>query len=113
MLLGPVTVLFGIVIALVVPASPATAWFLSPEERILALERIRKNKTGTAATKVKPDQIWEALKDPRMYMAAISVFCASVPNGGISSFGATIIKGFGFTTKQTTLLGVSRVRVSN
>ncbi|RXK42008.1 hypothetical protein M231_00729 [Tremella mesenterica] len=106
-LLGPVTVLFGIYILIMLPESPATAWFLTPEERLIALERIRSNKTGTHATEYKPSQVWEAAKDPRIYLAAISVFCASVQNGGVSSFGATIIKGFGFTTKQTTLLGMS------
>lgn len=106
-LMGPVTVVAGLYIAFAMPSSPATAWFLTPEERLIALERIRRNKTGTHVTVYKPSQLWEAIKDPRMYLAAISVFCASVQNGGVSSFGATIIAGFGFTTKETTLLGMT------
>jgi hypothetical protein len=106
-LMGPVTVVAGLYIAFAMPSSPATAWFLTPEERLIALERIRRNKTGTHVTVYKPSQLLEAIKDPRMYLAAISVFCASVQNGGVSSFGATIIAGFGFTTKETTLLGMT------
>ncbi|WWD01726.1 hypothetical protein V866_008672 [Kwoniella sp. B9012] len=106
-LLGPVTFAFGIYIAIVIPTSPATAWFLSPQERLIALERIRHNKTGTATTKFKMNQVYQAFKDPRIYLAALSVLCASIPNGGISSFGATIIAGFGFDTKETTLVGMS------
>ncbi|WWC69761.1 uncharacterized protein I206_103704 [Kwoniella pini CBS 10737] len=87
--------------------SPSTAWFLTPQERLIALERIRHNKTGTATTHFKWNQVYQAFTDPRIYLAAISVLCASIPNGGISSFGATIIAGFGFGTKETTLLGMS------
>ncbi|WVQ79791.1 hypothetical protein IAT38_001891 [Cryptococcus sp. DSM 104549] len=106
-LLGPVTLVFGIVLIILIPSNPASAWWLTPEERVLALERIRKNKTGTAATEYKISQFWEAWRDPRIYLCAVSVFAASVPNGSISTFGATIIAGFGYDTKQTTLLGMS------
>ncbi|KAK8861778.1 hypothetical protein IAR55_002601 [Kwoniella newhampshirensis] len=106
-LLGPVTGVFGLVLFVLIPSSPASAWWLTPEERLLALERIRQNKTGTAASEYKMSQFWEAWRDPRIYLCAISVFGASVPNGSISSFGATIIADFGYTTKQTTLLGMS------
>ncbi|WVW83469.1 hypothetical protein I302_105490 [Kwoniella bestiolae CBS 10118] len=106
-LLGPVTFAFGVYIAIVIPTSPATAWFLSPQERLIALERIRSNKTGTATTHFKKGQVIQAFRDPRIYLAALSVLCASIPNGGISSFGATIIAGFGFDTKETTLVGMS------
>ena len=104
--LGPITVVFGLYIACVMPANPATAWFLTSEERLIALERIRRNKTGTTNNQFKIAHVKEAIKDPRLYIAAVSVFCASVQNGGVSSFGATIIAGFGFDTKQTTLLGM-------
>ncbi|KAK4688138.1 MFS transporter, ACS family, allantoate permease, partial [Tremellales sp. Uapishka_1] len=105
--LGPITAIFGIVLAFVIPNSPATAWFLTSEEKVLAVERIRSNKTGTVATEYKTSQVWEAFKDPRIYLATLSVFAASVPNGGISSFGATIIKDLGYATRETTLLGMS------
>lgn len=74
---------------------------------LFSIERIRANKTGISAHGIKCTQVTEALRDPRFYLCSFAVFSASVPNGGISSFGATIVQGFGFTTKQTTLLGMS------
>jgi len=105
--MGPITVVWGLFIAWHLPSSPATARWLTDEQRLMAIERIRANKTGTAAQGIKWNQFWEAGRDPRLYLCALAVFSASVPNGGISSFGATLVEGFGFTTKQTTLLGMS------
>ncbi|WVQ79793.1 hypothetical protein IAT38_001893 [Cryptococcus sp. DSM 104549] len=76
-LLGPVTFVFGIALIILIPST------------------------------YKISQFWEAWRDPRIYLCAVSVFAASVPNGSISTFGATIIAGFGYDTKQTTLLGMS------
>ena len=78
-----VTVLFGLYILIMIPSSPAEASFLSEEERVMALERIRSNKTGTAAEGIKTYQYFEALRDPRFYLCSLVVFSASVPNGGI------------------------------
>lgn len=61
----------------------------------MAIERIRANKTGTAPTGIKWYQVREAFRDPRFYLVAVALLSGSVPNGGITSFGATIIKGFG------------------
>ena len=105
--MGPITVVWGLFIAWHLPSSPATARWLTQEQRLMAIERIRANKTGTAAQGIKWHQVREAGRDPRLYLCALAVFSASVPNGGISSFGATIVAGFGFRTKQTTLLGMS------
>ncbi len=55
LLAGPLTVIFGVICS-AVPNSAVTAWFLSPEERIV--ERIQ---TGVRCEKLKPFQIGEAV----------------------------------------------------
>ncbi|KAL8280703.1 hypothetical protein RQP46_007026 [Phenoliferia psychrophenolica] len=106
-LLGPITVLLGIYILIAIPSSPAEATFLSPEDRVNALNRIRANGTGTRAEGIKTYQIWEALRDPRCWLAGCVIFTGSVPNGAVSSFGTVIVQGFGYSTRQTTLLGMT------
>ena len=124
--LGPLTVVYGecgnrltaaywcpfsgILILFVMPNSPKTAWFLSPEKRGLALDRVRENMSGTAVPKWQHYQVVEALKDIRLYLIGLTTFAASVPTGGITSFGAVIVKGFGYEVKTTTLIGVSQSR---
>jgi MFS family permease len=46
-LLGTITILWGIAFLLIVPDNPVTAHWLSPPEKIVALQRVIENKTGT------------------------------------------------------------------
>lgn len=45
-ILGVVTVAYGVFLAFVVPDSPATAWFMTAAERKIALHRTVENRTG-------------------------------------------------------------------
>lgn len=85
---------------------PVTASFLTLRQRQMAVERLQENQTGVENKHVKMYQAVEALLDPKTYIFAIFACVASVPNGGISNFGTLIIKGFGFSTLNTTLLQI-------
>ncbi len=41
---------------------------------------------------MKWDQMWEAVKDPRIYLFFFGVLTANIANGGVSNFGSEIIK---------------------
>jgi MFS family permease len=49
---GAVTILVGFLIFAALPNTPATAWFLSPEEKKIALLRVAENQTGLESHKV-------------------------------------------------------------
>ncbi|TYJ58266.1 hypothetical protein B9479_001092 [Cryptococcus floricola] len=87
------------------PNSPTTAKFLrGGNDRLIAIDRLKDNRTGTKASKFKWDQFWETYKDPKTYMwFAMWLLCA-IPSGGIGAFGGLITKGFGFDTFTTILL---------
>jgi ACS family allantoate permease-like MFS transporter len=53
---GAITFATAISYLLWFPDSPATAWFLTPEERIMAIERIKVNQTGVENKVWKRDQ---------------------------------------------------------
>ncbi|KAF5352780.1 hypothetical protein D9756_006042 [Leucocoprinus leucothites] len=80
------------------------ASFLTQEERIAALERVRDDQGGTENKVLKKHQIKEAMTDIRTWLIILTTFLTSVPNGGISNFSNLIIKSFGYTTKQTLIL---------
>lgn len=46
LLLGSVTMALGVILLIFLPDSPLNARFLSKEERLLAVERIRSNQSG-------------------------------------------------------------------
>ena len=62
-----------------------TAWFLNNEERSMAVERVRENKTGIKNDKWKTCQIVEALTDPKAWLLVSIQMCCNIPNGGITS----------------------------
>lgn len=111
LIFGLVTVAVGICVVIFLPDNPMTSR-LSHEEKIWAIERLRENKTGIENKRFKMDQFLEVFKDPQTYLIIIIVTASNVPNGAVSSFSALIIKGFGFTTKQTELLSIPGGAVS-
>src|SRR3954467_11993145 len=62
LLAGALTFIFGLW-CFVVPSSPVSAWFLSQEERIVAVERLRRGQTGVRCEKLKRSQVIESLLD--------------------------------------------------
>ncbi|WVQ83847.1 hypothetical protein IAT38_005991 [Cryptococcus sp. DSM 104549] len=103
----------GISLALVplvwfmMPNSPTTARFLKKgNDRLIAIDRLKENNTGTKSSKFKWNQFWETYRDPKTYMWAAMWFCAACPSGGIGAFGGLITKGFGFDTFTTILMQI-------
>lgn len=54
------------------PDSPLHAKFLTKEERIAAIERIRDDQGGTENKRLKKDQLIEAVLDVRTWLIILS-----------------------------------------
>lgn len=74
-LAGALTFLFGLWCC-TMPNSPVSAWFLTLEERVVAVERLRKGQTGVRCQQIKWDQIKESLLDIKIYLVAIMMAAA-------------------------------------
>ncbi|KAH8668911.1 permease of the major facilitator superfamily [Xylariales sp. PMI_506] len=105
-LYGALTFITGIVLWLFLAASPTEATWLTEEEKVIALERVRENKTGTEVWSFNWAQLKESFRDVRFYMIFFMLVSTGLPNGGVTVFGPTIISGFGFNTNQSTLLNM-------
>ena len=103
---GLITVTVGIMVVLVLPDNPMSARFLTREEKVWAIERLRENQTGIENKHFKWEQAIECFVDPQTYLLGLITILSNIPNGAVSSFQATIIKGFGYTSKQTALLSI-------
>ncbi|KAJ3966735.1 MFS general substrate transporter [Lentinula raphanica] len=86
------------------PDSPTNAWFLTPKERALAVQRIKSNQTGVENKHFKKEQMIEAFLEPKTWLFFIFSIVDNIPNS-LTNQGTIIISSFGFTTLQTTLLG--------
>lgn len=72
---GSLTFLFG-VCCIFVPDSPADAWFLTPTERLVAVERLRAGQTGVRNHKIKMEQVREAALDVKVWLVALTMAAA-------------------------------------
>ena len=104
--MGAVTIVWGFVL-LLLPSSPITAPFLTPRERIVAIERLRAGQQGIECKTLKAYQIWEGLRDVKLYVFAISMGATYVINGGLTSgFGPLLVSEFGYSNLQSSLLQI-------
>ena len=72
-------------------SNPSSANFLTAEEKVIALERVRFGKAGAESWGFNKAQLIEALKDVRLYLFFLVMVCTGLPNGGVGAFGPTII----------------------
>ncbi|KAI0647523.1 MFS general substrate transporter [Trametes meyenii] len=101
---GIITFVVAILFWFFFPDSPATAWFLTPEERIIAVERIKVNQAGVENKHFKLEQFIECLQDPKTWLFFFFAAISNVTNS-LSNQRQLIVAGFGFNSLQTTLLG--------
>ncbi|MCO5565229.1 hypothetical protein L7F22_018902 [Adiantum nelumboides] len=105
---GILTVIVGVIVTLFMPNNPMAASFLNEREKRIALERVRDNASGTAQRHFKWSQVKEAVFELRIWLVLAFVILTSIPNGGLSSFSSKILKGFGYSTRQTLLIGMPK-----
>ena len=103
-LTGLITVATAVLYWFWFPDSPTTAWFLTPEERVKAVLRIRENQTGVENKTFKKGQAIEALTDPKTWLFALFTAVSAVPNSLLNQT-SIIVTSFGWTPLQTTLIG--------
>lgn len=105
---GLLTCVVGLATFFLLPDSPMSmkSGRLTRVEKVWAVQRLRKNHTGIENKRFKREQVVECFVDPQTWLLVLIVTASSVPNGAVSSFQATVIKGFGYDSKTTALLSI-------
>lgn len=75
LLAGSLTFLFGM-FCFAVPNSPVNAWFLTAEERVAAVERLRHGQTGVRCPQFKLAQVRESLLDIKVWLIFVMMTTA-------------------------------------
>lgn len=96
--------LYGVLVWLFFPDNPASAHFLTKEERAQSILRIASNHSGIEQKRFKKGQFIEALRDPKTWLFFLHAWSQEMANGLTNQY-SLIIKSFGFSTLNTTLLG--------
>ncbi|KAL2880386.1 hypothetical protein SGCOL_004103 [Colletotrichum sp. CLE4] len=106
LVVGAFCAFWAIVLVLCLPNSPRTIWGFNHEEKLIMIARMRRNQTGIEQRRINWGQIKEAYMDYKTWLFTLLGFVSNVPNGGISNFSTLVIKGLGFGTLETALLGI-------
>jgi len=105
-LMGCLTVIIGILTFWIMPDNPMEPKWLSPKEKVAILKHISVNQTGVENRKVRMAEIWEALRDPQVWLIWLIIFLLATNAGVTVGYSATLIKNWGYTSKQATLLNM-------
>ena len=72
------------------------AKFLTHDERIYAVERLRSNQTGIENKKFKLKQALASIADPQIWLLFLITSISNIPNAATGSFGSIIIEKYIF-----------------
>ncbi|CAO3621159.1 unnamed protein product [Mucor hiemalis] len=103
---GALTVLFGIITFFFLPDSPDSFMFrLTEEEKRIVEERTTDNAV-VRVYEIKYHHIYEALREPRLWLICFSTLFNNLHTGGLVVFSTLIVNSLGFTAKDSILLQI-------
>ncbi|CAL5873860.1 uncharacterized protein PFLUO_LOCUS8143 [Penicillium psychrofluorescens] len=102
--IGALTLLWAIILVLWMPDGPHNGKMFSEYERIVAVWRIRNNRTGVQNSTFLSHQLKEASIDPKSYILLLMAAAYGILNGCVTNFASELIEGFGFSGLQANLL---------
>ncbi|KAL9526752.1 Thiamine pathway transporter [Sphaerulina musiva] len=104
LVLGLLSWIVGVLSFWKLPDSPMTATFLNDAEKVALIHHVSVNQTGITSKKFQPNQLRDLFLDPQVYLIFFLTLLVSTGSGILTVYATTIIKGFGFTSKEAALL---------
>ncbi|KAK8155854.1 major facilitator superfamily domain-containing protein [Phyllosticta citrichinensis] len=86
------------------PDSPSTAQFLTHKEKVVAINHIATNMNGVKNAHFQTKQSLEALTDVKIWCLTLIGLACGIINGGVSNFSSALLKGFGLSVLNATLM---------
>ncbi|KAK3671771.1 hypothetical protein LTR78_008316 [Recurvomyces mirabilis] len=105
--LGLLTLVLATLIWFLVPDSPMSARFLNDQEKVSLLEHVKINQTGVENRRnFSWAEVREAFTDFQLWCQWLIMLLEGGGGGVITTYSATLIKGFGYTPKESALLNM-------
>lgn len=104
---GLLTIVVGLATYWWAHDSPGEARYLSTEDRLKAVDRLKANQQGIVSHKFNWSQVFEAWSEPKYYFYMIMVICVNAGASVSSVFGSIILEDLaGFNANQSILLNM-------
>ncbi|KAL6232409.1 hypothetical protein BDW75DRAFT_247193 [Aspergillus navahoensis] len=105
LVIGIANIAVSLLVLAVLPVSPETASFLSADAKSRISHRIRSVTAGGLGTKTfHAPSVFTTLTDAQTWLLCLLTILVTIPSGLIMAFSSTLIKGFGYTSKESALL---------
>jgi len=111
---GSLTILIAILAWFWLPAGPGSAWFLSHEEKVFAVQRIIKDNSawtshdfgrdGVERERLTRRDARETTRDWKLWFLLFFNICASVPSQAFSVFMPMVVQGLGYSSLDANLV---------
>ncbi|CAG8948783.1 hypothetical protein HYFRA_00001905 [Hymenoscyphus fraxineus] len=98
LIFGAITIAWGVISFIFLPDSPSTSSFLTPRERVVAVERVASNKQGIKNRTFKAYQAVQMMKDPKAWILFVMAVSSQIPTAAVTSFASINITSFGYST---------------
>ncbi|KAL3460879.1 major facilitator superfamily domain-containing protein [Aspergillus heterothallicus] len=99
---GGLTIFVGVLFFFFMPAGPGSAWFLTPDERKIAVQRLQAETEGGDQTNFSVPQLKEAVRDIRAYISFLFGVLITLP-APVIAFATLIIRYLGYSNFDTML----------
>lgn len=103
---GLLTVFTAPIVYWKLDSSVASARFLTPHERLQAVERLRANQTGIGSTNFELSHLQEVVLEPKTYLWIAMALLLNVGASVTNTFGPLILSDLGFDKYITSLLNI-------
>lgn len=104
---GVPSCLLAILVYLFLPSFPETSSWLSPDDRALAIRRMKQESSKSLAhDKITWDGAKSTLKDGRLYLHYLLSMISYIPPLSLALFVPTIINGLGYQGRDAQLFAV-------
>lgn len=101
---------FNICVACIVlaflPDTVDSAKFLSSEEKASIHKKLAFDQAGNGTKVFRAASLWEIFLDAQIWLLLLLTILIVIPSGVITTFSATLIRGFGYKPKQAALLNM-------
>ena len=109
---GAFNLFIGLLVTFWMPSGIQEARFLTEDEKTSLRESLMRDSGGNGAKVFHIAGLREALLDLQVWLLFVDTVLIVIPSGIITTFSATLIRNFGYSTKQAALLNMPSGAVS-
>jgi ACS family allantoate permease-like MFS transporter len=103
---GVASAIFGAFMFFFFASTPLEANWLTRDEKIVAIERLRSNQQGIGSHEFKWSQVRETLTDIRTWLYVLFILTSQIPLGGTVLLSSILISSLGFSSSESLLFAM-------